>query len=287
MNYKEKFWKQGFLHLPAIYNKKEIQQLTTDLEWMMVDWAENTPGWSGPWRKKYMDSETNKKSKLIAMHDLQFYTSSWMQAVIKPNLISVLENLIGPELELHHSTMHIKPPSTGHPFPMHQDWAFYKHQDSRFVDVLIHLDDTCHENGEIRFLEGSHMGGALKHVVQNEDGTPCTPHLPTEKYRLEDTVAVPAKKGDVVMFNINTIHGSFINSTLKPRKLVRVGYRNPDNIQSEGQSCGRPGLMIRGTRKRKKGDELFSSNGPKDITSADTFAVGSSPEILDSKRISS
>ena len=87
MNYKEKFWKQGFLHLPTIYNKKEIQQLTTDLEWMMVDWAENTPGWSGPWRKKYMDSETNKKSKLIAMHDLQFYTSSWMQAVIKPNLI--------------------------------------------------------------------------------------------------------------------------------------------------------------------------------------------------------
>ena len=65
MNYKEKFWKQGFLHLPAIYNKNEIQQLTTDLEWMMVDWAENTPGWSGPWRKKYMDSETNKKSKLI------------------------------------------------------------------------------------------------------------------------------------------------------------------------------------------------------------------------------
>jgi hypothetical protein len=27
---------------------------------------------------------------------------------------------------------------------MHQDWAFYKHDDDRFVDVLVHLDDTCH-----------------------------------------------------------------------------------------------------------------------------------------------
>ena len=73
MSYKERFWNQGFLHLPAVYTKKEIDEMTLDVEWMMVHWAENTPGWSGPWRKKYMDPETDKKSRLIAMHDLQFY----------------------------------------------------------------------------------------------------------------------------------------------------------------------------------------------------------------------
>ena len=241
MNYKEQFWEQGFLHLPAVFPKKEIEQMTSDLEWMMVEWAKNTPGWSGPWRKEYMDPDTDKKSKLISMHDLQFYASSWMQAVTRPNLISVLEDLIGPEIELHHSTMHIKPPSTGHPFPMHQDSPFYEHEDSRFVDVLVHLDDTSHENGEIRFLEGSHKDGPLEHVVRDEDGTPCSPHLPTDKYRLEETVAVPAKKGDVVMFNINTIHGSHMNTTSLPRKLVRVGYRNPNNTQTSGQSFGKTG----------------------------------------------
>ena len=126
MNHSEEFWEQGFLHLPDVYPPDEIEQLTNDLEWMMVEWAENTPGWSGPWRRELMDSETEKKSRLIAMHDLQFYASSWMQAMLRPNVVSVLEELIGPELELHHSTMHIKPPSTGHPFPMHQDSAFYK-----------------------------------------------------------------------------------------------------------------------------------------------------------------
>jgi len=59
----------------------------------------------------------------------------------------VIAELIGPAVELHHSTMHIKPPQAGHPFPMHQDWAFYKHEDSRYIDALVHLDDTCHDNG--------------------------------------------------------------------------------------------------------------------------------------------
>jgi len=125
------------------------------------------------------------------------------------------------------------------------------------VDVLVHLDDTRHENGEIRFLAGSHKLGPLEHVTKMPDGTPCTPHLPTDQYRLEDTVPVPAKRGDVVFFSIYTIHGSYINTTRQPRRLVRVGYRDPDNVQIEGQSLGRPGLMVRGYRHRRDGQPLY------------------------------
>jgi ectoine hydroxylase-related dioxygenase (phytanoyl-CoA dioxygenase family) len=123
--------------------------------------------------------------------------------------------------------------------------------------VLVHLDDTRHENGEIRFLAGSHKAGALEHVVKDEHGIGCTPHLPTDKYRLEDTVAVPAKRGDVVCFNVHTIHGSHINVTDKARRLVRVGYRHPDNVQLEGQSKGRPGWLVFGRRQRRDAQVPF------------------------------
>ncbi|MEC7222005.1 MAG: phytanoyl-CoA dioxygenase family protein [SAR324 cluster bacterium] len=274
MKHSEFFWEKGYLHLPGIFSEQEVHSLTEDLVWMMDSWAENTPGWSGPWRKKYMDAETDSRSKLIAMHDLQYYSSNWLQAVQKANLVSVIADLIGPDVELHHSTMHIKPPQAGHPFPMHQDWAFYKHEDSRYIDALVHLDDTCHENGEIRFLEGSHKEGPLEHIIKFADGKPCTPHLPTNDYSLKDTVPVPAKKGDVVLFNINTVHGSYINVTESARKLVRVGYRNPENRQTEGQSVGRPGLLLNGRRLRESGEDLFSTNGPKPIRVEETFAVG-------------
>ena len=172
-----------------------------------------------------------------------------------------MSQLIGPDVELHHSTMHIKPPEAGHPFPMHQDWAFYQHADGRYVDVLVHLDDTCHENGEIRFLSGSHKQGALEHVTQTEEG-PCTPHLPTDQYCLDDTVAVPAKRGDVVCFCIHTIHGSYINQTERERRLVRIGYRAPYNEQIGGQSKGRPGMMVEGYRTPVEGQGVFSNAGP-------------------------
>jgi ectoine hydroxylase-related dioxygenase (phytanoyl-CoA dioxygenase family) len=251
------YHEHGFLRIPALFNKVEIDELSEELDRLVQDWAFTDVGWTGPWRQAYMDPETERKSKLTAMHDLHFYSSAWCRAVTHPRLAEAMSDLLGPNVELHHSTMHIKPPETGHPFPMHQDNPFYEHENGCYVDVLVHLDDTFHENGEIRFLDGSHKLGPLTHVTQLADGTPCTPHLPVEQYRLEDTVPVPAKRGDVVCFNIYTIHGSYINTTRQPRRLVRVGYRDPQNRQIAGQSYKRPGLMVAGYRIREANQALF------------------------------
>ena len=248
---------QGYLHIPAMFTPAETQELSDHLDWLIETWAFKDQGWTGPWRKKYMDEATEKKSKLIALHDLQYYSDAWARAVLKPKLAGAMSDLLGPVVELHHSTLHVKPPEAGHPFPMHQDNAFYKHVNGNYVDVLVHLDDTRHENGEIRFLAGSHKQGALEHVVKDEEGKGCTPHLPFEKYKLESTVPVPAKRGDIVVFNIFTIHGSHVNVTDRMRRLVRIGYKHPDNLQTEGQSKGRPGWLVWGRRERREGQVQF------------------------------
>ena len=259
----EFFYEHGFLHIPGVFTQAETVELAEHLDWLIELWAQKDSGWSGPWRHQFMDEETEKASKLVAMHDLFFYSDAWLRCVTHPRLTEAMSDLLGAHVELHHSTMHVKPPETGHPFPMHQDWAFYKHRDGRFVDVLVHLDDTCHENGEIRFLDGSHKGGPLEHVTETPDGA-CTPHLPTDQYKLDDSVPVSAKAGDVVCFHIHTVHGSHINRTDQNRRLVRIGYRHPDNAQTAGQSLGRPGLMVRGRRSRQPGRSLFSCAGPAD-----------------------
>ncbi len=250
------YQEHGYLHIPQVFTPAETKELSDALDQLVREWAFTDQGWTGPWRRAYMPAEIEAKSKLTGMHDLQFYSAAWLRAVTHPRVVEAMCDLLGPNIELHHSTLHIKPPSTGHPFPMHQDHPFYMHEDERYVDILVHLDDTRHENGEIRFLDGSHKLGALEHITQTAAG-PCSPHLPTDKYQLEDTVPVPAKRGDVVCFNIHTIHGSYINTTDKPRRLVRVGYRNPENKQYAGQSMGRPNLMVHGYRDRQDGQQLF------------------------------
>jgi len=253
------FYKEhGYLRIPEMFTAAETDELSNHLDRLIESWAVKDQGWTGPWRKQYMDKETEKKSKLIALHDLQYYSDAWARAVTSRKLAGAMADLLdGGPVELHHSTLHVKPPETGHPFPMHQDWAFYKHADNRYVDVLVHLDDTRHENGEIRFVDGSHKNGVLEHIVKDEEGKGCTPHLPFAKYRLEETVAVPARRGDVVVFNIHTIHGSYINTTNKMRRLVRVGYKHPDNVQLDGQSKGRPSWMVWGMRERQEGQIPF------------------------------
>ena len=253
------YQEHGFLHIPKVFTPQETDELADELDRLVQDWSFTSPGWTGPWRQAYMNPEIEKQSKLTAMHDLHLYSSAWARAVTNPRLVTAIAQLIGPNVELHHSTMHIKPPQTGHPFPMHQDHPFYAHENERYVDVLVHLDDTSHENGEIRFLDGSHKMGALEHITMTDDG-PCTPHLPTDQYRLEETVPVPAKRGDVVCFCYYTIHGSYINTTRQPRRMVRVGYRDPHNRQVYGQSMGRPGLIVTGYRERVADEALMKQD---------------------------
>lgn len=247
---------QGYLHIPAVFSAEEMDDLEAHLAILLRDWAQTDIGWTGPWRKEYMDEATEQKSKLTHLHDLHFYSDAWCRAMHNPNLVGALVDLLGPNVELHHTTLHLKPPETGHPFPLHQDDAFYPHTDGRYIDVLVHLDDTCHENGEIRFLPGSHKAGRLPHITQTPEGE-CTPHLPTDRYRLEDTVPVPAKRGDIVIFNIFTVHGSHINQTDRMRRLVRCGFRDPANAQLAGQSVGRPGIMVGGLRPCAPGQKPF------------------------------
>ena len=171
------FWHEhGYLRIPQVFSHEEMNQLEEDFEWLKADWASDSAGWQGPWRKVLMDEKTESNSKLIAMHDLHFYSDAWMSAITKPSLGAALGKMIGPNVEVHHSTMHIKPPTSGHPFPMHQDQPFYAHEDLRYACALVHLDDTYHENGEIRFLDGSHQKGYIKHITAEDDGVSTCVH---------------------------------------------------------------------------------------------------------------
>ena len=251
----------GFLRIPAVFTAAESQTQADDLDRLAREWATVDRRWSGPWRKVYMDEETEKNARLEAMHELHCYSQPWLAAVTNPKLAACLVQLLGPDVELHHSVMHNKPPG-GQPFPMHQDHPFYRHDDGRYVDVLIHLDDTCHDNGEIRFLPGSHKQGPLEHVLGTEEA-PSAPHLPTDRYRIADSVAVPAKRGDVVAFSYYTVHGSYVNRTGRTRRMVRVGYRHPHNNQTAGaNSHNTYGIMVAGYRGRRGEEPLLETTRP-------------------------
>ena len=83
--------------------------------------------------------------------------------------------------------------------------------------------------------------------------------LPTDGWELDDTVPVPAKRGEVVIFHYHAIHGSWINQADSVRRMARIGYCDPENLKFEGQSKGRPSLMVRGRRPRAQGQTVYAT----------------------------
>lgn len=244
------FAENGYLRLEKVFSPSEVAALSDDLEYIMQVWTTPGRGWEGPWRQKYLTAAQEAKAQLSAMHELQHYASSFARAMVQPALVESIADLIGPEVEFHHMTLHAKAPEFGTPFPMHQDHPFYPHEDGRYIDAIIHIDAATEANGCLKFLAGSHKLGALEHVKIG------SPHLPPDEYRLEDAVSCPAAAGDVVLFSIHTIHGSALNGTPEWRRLVRVGYRNPANRQTGGQALGRPGVMVVGKRPKVEGVDI-------------------------------
>lgn len=244
----------GYLLLKQVYDPAELRRMSEELDYVIRTFANWGAAWKGPWRKRYMDEEQDRKAVLVAIHELHHYSAAWYRAIGAPGLTEALSQLLESDcVELHHTTLHAKPPDSGAPFPMHQDLPFYAHEDGlKYCDTLVHLDDADETSGCIKFLPGSHHLGALEHIL----GPETAPHLPTDRFRLEDAVSVPARAGDVVVFSLWTVHGSNVNRGDKWRRLVRMGYRDPANRQTAGQALGRPGIIVRGVRPQIEGQEI-------------------------------
>jgi phytanoyl-CoA hydroxylase len=234
----------GYLRLRAVYTPTEVAQLSEELDYVIENFATRGKGWSGPWRQQLMNATEEQQSVLVALHEVQMYAASWMRAILEPRLTQSLADILGPAVEFHHATLHAKGPDFGAPFPMHQDYPFYPHQDGRYIDAILHVDGADEDGGCLKFLDGSHKLGPLQHSTEG------SPHLDQNVYRLEDAVSVPAEPGDVVFFSIHTIHGSALNRKPTWRRVMRLGYRDPHNRQLSGQGYGRPGLMVHGLRPK-------------------------------------
>ena len=149
------FNENGYLRIPQVYTPEEVEVMGRELDQLIQDWATTNMGWTGPCREVYMSPDVEQRSMLTHLHDLHFYSEAWCRAVTHPRLAEAMADLLGPNVELHHTTLHIKPPETGMPFPLHQDSPFYQHEGLGYVDAIVHLDDTNDENGCLRFVPGS------------------------------------------------------------------------------------------------------------------------------------
>jgi hypothetical protein len=218
----EAYNRDGFVKVEGLFTKAESSELALEMTRVIEQWGQETIGWRGPWRDRYLPEDERLNTKAVFMHNPHFYSSAWGRVIFHAGFTGAVHDLVGGTIQWHHTVLHAKPPELGTPFPMHQDFPFYPHDGPDFVDCLLHLDDTPKESGCLRVVPGSHKNGPLVHVL----GPETSPHLPMDEYHPEKLVSVevPANVGDVIFFSYQTIHWSDCNRTDVWRKSVRFGY---------------------------------------------------------------
>ncbi len=181
-------------------------------------------------------------TQLLHCHDAQFYSAAFSRLIVDDRLTSVASSIIGgPNVQLHHTKIFIKPAERGSPFPLHQDYPFFPHERHSMIAAICHFDEAPVEKGCVAVVPGSHRQGPLPH--DREGGW----HLPVDRYPVESAVPCPAEPGDVLFFSYLTIHGSGINRTNEPRTTILVQMRDPEDPPSvrTHESRGQ-GMMLRG-----------------------------------------
>jgi phytanoyl-CoA hydroxylase len=184
---------------------------------------------------------TDLPRKLHHCHNPQFHSAAFARLIVDPRFTDRAADLIGPNIQLHHTKMFIKPPEVGAPFPMHQDFPYFAHERHTMMAAIVHFDDAPLEKGCVRVVPGSHRNGPLGHI--HEGGH----HLPVEQFPVAEAVPCPAKAGDVLFFSYLTIHGSGVNLSDEARTTLLVQFRDPTDhpVHLVHLSRGQ-GMMLRG-----------------------------------------
>ena len=141
------------------------------------------------------------------------------QAVEKGGkVLDVVEDLIGSEIYYHSSKLMCKPARGGRRKPWHQDFAYWADMNAKQVTVWMAVDAATRENGCMQVIPGSHRRGLI-------------PHHQLEDYMIDETgiedeniVVAEMDPGDVLVFNVLTLHASDPNHSEAPRLSAIIDF---------------------------------------------------------------
>jgi phytanoyl-CoA hydroxylase len=229
----------GYLLVKGVFNAEEVGEMREALERILQRAADVKLDRNAQWQGDFIPPEELKKLVLKGFHDVHYHDAAFARAVVHPKMAAVLSQIIGPNVQLHHSKMLVKPPEIGAAFPMHQDYPYFPHENHTMLAASVHLDDADTENGCLYVVPGSHKQGPRPHVGSH--------YLNHKEYPISMGTPCPAEAGDVLFFNYLTIHGSEPNRSPRTRRNVLFQYRDPSDppVQNVHVNWGQ-GLMVCG-----------------------------------------
>jgi hypothetical protein len=177
---------------------------------------------------------------LTTLHD------TFKELARDPRLTGRVAQLIGDDIQLSNSKLAAKPrKKDAGAFDWHQDFAYYTHTNFDLLTVSVALDDSTPENGGMYAVKGSHRLGLLNHT---RDGWMIGACVEPQYWEGQPDKVAPlmTRAGGITIHHCLTLHGSPVNRSGMPRRLVVFQYRAGDCYQMSDHVWDDTGFQVRG-----------------------------------------
>ncbi len=194
-----------------------------------------------------------ERNEAKAGHPLDFPEKSksyllynWADELVHhPAILDAVEDLIGSDILVYHSTTWIKEPKTPSYVLWHQDGKYFHLEPRLHVTAWIALSDVSVESGCMHVLPGSHQWGDFDHVddtgewnmIKRGQGIPN---------RFDHEVGAPMalKPGEMSLHHTDLVHCSHGNAGDDRRIGLGISYI-PASVVQNGHPR-RTALLVRG-----------------------------------------
>jgi len=226
MNLKKHFEDQGYAIGEKIFSNDDLKIFNNEFDHILDQLMLSDENINAKWGSSLTDHIEPENSKVIHTHNVQSYSSIFLKMIQNETLLNLIEEIIGPNIIMHHSKLFYKPPHQGSAFPLHQDWSYFPTKNNSMIAAVIHLSESAPDTGCIRIVPGSHKIGKL----EKSDGHTYIPKIHDE-HDLEKAEPIIAEPGDVLFFHCFSLHGSMPNISNNPRKTILIQlYAGTDKV---------------------------------------------------------
>lgn len=211
------YHENGFIGVEGVFSPDEVAELQRVTD-EFVDKSRAYTEHTGPFDLE--PGHTSDAPRLRRLKNPIEQHQVYDQALRHPNVVKIVEQLIGKGLHVNGNKLNLKSAGFGSAVEWHQDWAFYPHTNDDLLAVGIAIDDMMVENGPLLVIPGSHQEKIYDH---HQDGhfvgavTEDVPHA-------DSAVPIELKAGGISIHHTRALHASSPNVSDRPRRLLLFQY---------------------------------------------------------------
>jgi ectoine hydroxylase-related dioxygenase (phytanoyl-CoA dioxygenase family) len=215
------FHRQGYLLKRQLFPAATMAELARQTEDLHA--SEHRQATPGAWTSWEQDLPEGRAPRIRQLMNSEVVSPVLMAMSRSPELVTVMQQLLGPDLYLYHSKLMMKAAYDGTFTPWHQDFGYwqYEFRQPTQVNCMLAIDAANEENGAVRFVPGSHHRGLQAHDRFESDSFVFGFKGDINAFPAE---IIDMEPGDGLFFGSLVIHGSAPNRSSRDRRANTFAF---------------------------------------------------------------